>query len=226
MKNAVHISQDWLHAVQSGEYLHPQELPLAGQRMDLALKSSSDYDKKCFWLNIYNAGFQYLHHGTPMPRSAIFTHKFIGVGAGIFSLDDIEHGMLRRNRYKYGLGYLPQISPRRINRHYGVDKFDKRIHFGLHCGGQSCPPIRHYDPAGLEAQLEIATRHYLHVSTTVNHKKKELAVSRLFLWYHGDFGGAEGIRKIHREYLGHDFKGYRIRFKPYDWSEQADPFSG
>ena len=39
-----------------------------------------------------------------------------------------------------------------------VEPLDPRIHFALVCGAKSCPPIRVYTPASLEAGLEAAAQ--------------------------------------------------------------------
>ena len=60
-----------------------------------------------------------------------------------FSLDDIEHGILRRNARNH-----IEVGDSKLT--HMVDKVDYRIHFALNCGAQSCPAIAFYTIASLE----------------------------------------------------------------------------
>ena len=71
----------------------------------------------------------------------------------ILSLDDIEHGILRRYRQKYSLGYLPQFWVNNTIKKLAVHEMDNRIHCALSCGAVSCPAIAFYDAENIDAQL-------------------------------------------------------------------------
>ena len=79
------------------------------------------------------------------------------VGGLLFSLDEIEHGVLRCNRGhpkdKKPMFGLTENDPR---MKLMLTKFDARIHFALNCGANSCPPIRIYQADRLNAQVGIA----------------------------------------------------------------------
>ena len=66
-----------------------------------------DIQKKAFWINIYNAFFQILRKEKKVGKPEIYRSKLIPLAGHHFSLDDIEHGILRKYRLKWGLGYLP-----------------------------------------------------------------------------------------------------------------------
>ena len=53
---------------------------------------------------------------------------------------------------------------------------------------------------------------------------KIMNVSRLFYWFKADFGGKEGTRKIIDKYMETNTKGYKIKYNPYDWSENLSNF--
>ncbi len=99
---------------------------------------------KTFWINIYNAWFQILATREKKKSPEIFTGKLITIADTKFSLDDIEHGILRRYRWKLSRGYLPELFPGRLIKQLAVAKIDYRIHFALNCGAKSCPPIAFY----------------------------------------------------------------------------------
>ena len=75
------------------------------------------------------------------------------VGGLLFSLDEIEHGVLRCNR-----GHPKDKKPMFVLENdprmkLMLTKFDARIHFALNCGANSCPPIRIYQADRLNAQV-------------------------------------------------------------------------
>lgn len=177
-----------------------------------------DNAKKTFWINIYNAWFQILAIRLGKTQPQIFTEKLIRIAGIQFSLDDIEHGILRKYRWKYSLGYLPQFNPAPHIKQLSVTTIDYRIHFALNCGAKSCPPIAFYQYAQLETQLTMATTAFLNAETTIDAANKIVKVNRIMLWFNGDFGGNGGIKQILTTYCAHDVRAYRIVFNQYDWS--------
>ena len=100
---------------------------------------NTDDAKKCFWINIYNAYYQLLALKHNQTRGDIFKLKDIKIARNQFSLDDIEHGILRKYRWKFSLGYLPNIFVSVLIKKLAVNVVDYRIHFALNCGAVSCP---------------------------------------------------------------------------------------
>ena len=143
---------------------------------------------------------------------------------GALSLDAIEQGVLRGGRSKYGLGYLPRL-PRRFERRYAVD-CDPRIHFALNCGAESCPAIRAYRPGDVDDQLDAATRLYLEETAEYDPGSGVARIPRVFLWYRGDFGGGDDIRRFLREYgVVPDGADPTLRHRPWDWSKAEEKFA-
>lgn len=186
---------------------------------------NNDRLKLSFWINIYNAAFLYLRKYLGLKRPGIYTRKVIPVAGEVLSLDDIEHGILRKYRWKYSKGYLPSIAVRRIIRLLSVEKIDYRIHFALNCGARSCPPILFYDPEKINDQLDVATEEFIKNNTSFSHDKKEIYLSRIFLWYKGDFGGRKGIKRLIEKTFNKDISNYKLRYQSYDWTEVLDNFS-
>lgn len=180
--------------------------------------------QKAFWINCYNAYFLILRRDRQVDKSAIYTSAEITVAQQDFCLDDLEHGILRRFRYKYSLGYLPNLLvPRHIKR-LAVGEVDYRIHFALNCGAESCPPIAFYTPEQLGQQLDQAMQAFLESESEWDTANKVLHTTRLFLWFLGDFGGTKGIRQIYQDQLGKDLTGYAIKYKAYSWEEALGNF--
>ncbi|MCE7922456.1 MAG: DUF547 domain-containing protein [Haliscomenobacteraceae bacterium CHB4] len=191
----------------------------------LRLALDTDERKKAFWINIYNAFFQLLRSEKKIPKPEIYRKKSVVIAGTAFSLDDIEHGILRRYRLKWALGYLPDLLASRTVKRLAVSRLDYRIHFALNCGARSCPPIAFYTADKIDQQLERAALSFLEAETTVYSEQNEVHISRLLQWYIGDFGGKNGIRRILYDKLHLDTKGHRIVFNEYDWTEQLDNFS-
>ena len=186
----------------------------------------TDNSKKTFWINIYNAFFQILSIREMKAKPAVFKTKSINITGIKFSLDEIEHGILRKYRWKCSLGYLPQIFPSKEIKHLAVASIDYRIHFALNCGAQSCPPIAFYNADRIDKQLDLATQSFLESETSIDEGRKVVSVSKLMLWFKADFGGNEGIHKMLAKYLKKDLRFYTIRYADYDWEQSLKNFGG
>ncbi len=129
-------------------------------------------DAKAYWLNLYNAGaldLAGLGAATAQPSvlrvPGGFSRPWTTVAGENLSLDDIEHGKIRR------LG-------------------DPRIHGALVCGSASCPTLRPepYRGEEVESQLGDQMRSFLAAGgAVVDQTEGVLRLSRVFLWYGGDF---------------------------------------
>lgn len=185
---------------------------------DLADQLDSDPKKNAFWVNIYNAWYQILATEFKLENPDIFKAREIRIGGHEFNLDEIEHGILRRYRHKYALGYLPQLFVKDEIRRLAVSQVDWRIHFALNCGAISCPPIAVYEVEKLEAQFDLATRSFLRQEVKIDEAEKTIVTTRIMFWFPGDFGGKEGIREILEEVFQKDLHGYQIGYADYDWT--------
>lgn len=225
MENLLYKSQDLIESVKSGKSTTALTKNLAeGSIEELQEALFDDNRRKTYWINLYNAYYQILRKEMALKPPKIFTKRVIKLAARHWSLDDIEHGILRKYRYKYSLGYLPNmIIPNRV-RYLAVKELDYRIHFALNCGAQSCPPIAIYSIDSLDEQLRFASRAFLKNETLVDDDKKTVSVSRILFWFLKDFGGRHGIRNILEQYLNKSFAGYKIKFRPYSWTEKLDNF--
>lgn len=124
-----------------------------------------------FWLNLYNAtALQLVRQARRAGADSVLRLRgaFDQPGAVVagtpLSLNDIEHGKLRR---------------------FG----DPRIHFAIVCGSLSCPTLR-YEPfreAGLDRQLEDQSRTFFASSGVQRTGADRVLLSRILLWYGGDF---------------------------------------
>ncbi|WP_341224640.1 DUF547 domain-containing protein [uncultured Arcticibacterium sp.] len=180
----------------------------------------TDSQKKAFWINCYNAYYQILRKNTKLLAPEIYTEKLIKIAGENFSLDEIEHGILRKYRIKISLGYLPNIFAPILIKSLAVNKVDYRIHFALNCGAKSCPPIAFYNYNKLDQQLDIATLSFLESETEVFYDKMEIHTTSLMSWFRGDFSGKKGIKQILEDKLNIPTTGFKLIYKPYSWEDQ------
>ncbi len=221
------LSEKFLYAVKTEAATDSLEAELSALKMnELITGLSNDNARKTFWINIYNAFFQILAIREKKSKPKIYTKRLIPIAGHSFSLDDIEHGILRKYRWKYSMGYLSEFLPPKLIKQLAVSIIDYRIHFTLNCGAKSCPPIAFYKYENIEQQLNIATRTFLRSETETDTLKKILRTSKILQWYKGDFGGKKGILSLLSKVLNQDFTGYEIRFKDYDWSSHFKNYSG
>lgn len=222
----VALSEQLLLNVKNGVVTNSIEYSLETLDIgDLTESLLNDNIKKAFWINIYNSYFQILSVREKKAKPGIFTQKLISIAGRKFSLDDIEHGILRKYRWKLSLGYLPQLFPSSLIKQMAVSVIDFRIHFALNCGAKSCPPIAFYKVDSIDKQLDLATQSFLEGETEVDEGKRVVIVTKLMQWFKGDFGGKQGIIRVVSKYLKKDFRSYSISYKKYEWDVQLANFT-
>ncbi|UOQ68976.1 DUF547 domain-containing protein [Hymenobacter volaticus] len=141
--------------------------------------SWSKAEQMAYWINAYNAYTIRLildHYpvqsikdiGTKIQIPFVTTPwaaKFFTIGGTKMSLDNIEHGTLRK---QYN---------------------DPRIHFALVCASLSCPRLRNeaYTAAKLDSQLDEQGRDFLRNPAKNKPGKTSAQLSKYFDWYKGDW---------------------------------------
>jgi len=186
---------------------------------------NDDLPKKAFWINCYNAFYQILRKELRLSKKTIYRTKEIKIANASFSLDDIEHGILRRYKLKHSFGFLTNPFASALIKKLAVDVVDYRIHFALNCGAKSCPPIAFYKRENIEKQLDLATQSFLASETNYDEENKIVHTTALFQWFRFDFGGEEGVRQIYMNQLGKDISEYAIKYNDYSWDEHLDNYS-
>ncbi len=184
----------------------------------------NDAQKKAFWINIYNAYYQILRTDKKITKPDIYKKKLFVVAGRLLSLDDVEHGILRRCKYKYSLGFITNFLTSRYIKKHTVDVLDYRIHFALNCGAKSCPPIAFYNTEKINQQLDLATQSFLEGETEFDDTNKIVHTTTLFKWFYADFGKEKGIKKIFLKQLNKDIKDYKIKYKEYSWEDNLSNF--
>ena len=229
-KNAlVKLSQNFIYAAKTNEDAATYIQQLRELPYDSLLKTiATDDEKKAFWINLYNAFTYTSLHKNPEQynnRRKFFGNKNIIIAGKAFSLDKIEHGILRRSKIKWSLGYLNKIFAGKTEKELRVDTLDYRLHFALNCGAKSCPPIAFYIPETIHLQLETATMAYLSGEVEYDSTTNVLKLPAILSWFRRDFGGKKKIVELlkTKQLLPSTVEPI-IQFKQYDWTLYPDNF--
>lgn len=167
-------------------------------------------DRKAFFINAYNAIAIHgiLNDQSPesrFGRARLFKRMRVDVLGQPMSLEDIEHGRLRK------MG-------------------DARIHFAIVCASLSCPRLssRAYLPETLDRQLDAAAEHFLNDPTrnVFDSNRRVAYVSRIFNWFEEDFAAEAGsLQRYMARYVTDQASArvlrsedFDVNFRDYDWS--------
>lgn len=223
------LSEQFLKTIKNGGETDKIQALLASTTMEaLHDDLKTNEQKTAFWINIYNAYIQVILRKNPElyeDRSQFFKRKQLPIAGRMLSFAEIEHGMVRKSQWEYGLGYIRTWFPDQMERKLRVDKRDYRIHFALNCGAKDCPPVAIYEAGRLEEQLTKGTELFLKKTTQYDKEKKQLTVTSLFSWFRGDFGGKKGTKKILvQQGILSEVKGVELVYSNYDWTLFLDHF--
>lgn len=193
-----------------------------------------DNERLAFWVNVYNvlmihAVIAFEIQNTVWQDKGFFRRAAYRINGWRVNADEIEHGILRRNRLPPYMPF-PVFASHDPRRAWAPSKVDARIHTALHCASRSCPPIAAYAPAQLDAQFDLAARAFVNATTQLETRAAEptlLTLSPIFKWYAQDFGGREGILDFIARYWRNEQEAeqmrraremFRINWARYDWS--------
>ncbi|WP_349359401.1 DUF547 domain-containing protein [Stappia sp.] len=136
-------------------------------------------DAYAFWVNLYNAvtlqvvlahypvaSIRDIDLGGGFFSRGPWKKDLVSVGGQGLSLDDIEHGILRK--------------------HYS----DPRVHYAVNCASIGCPNLatRAYTGADLERMLDDGARAFVNHPRGVRVERRGIRASRIYSWFSEDFG--------------------------------------
>ena len=167
-----------------------------------------------FWINAYNA---VTIHGIlrEYPTSSIRNHTATVVGYNIW-----KHLQLYVNRKPYSLNQIEHGILRKKN--------DPRIHFAIVCASVSCPRLLNeaYTANRIQDQLDTNARDFFGRSRNFRHDGEKLQLSSILKWFDVDFGASqtERLQKI-AKWLPNDrvqqaveSGRVKVRYLDYDWN--------
>ncbi|KAI4872439.1 hypothetical protein NFI96_033675 [Prochilodus magdalenae] len=198
---------DYKAMSQSPCFKHYCELAVQLQRVELL--SLSREEKLAFFINIYNALVIHGNLRLGFPKNMWQRYRFFNyvsylIGGEVFTLQDIENGVLRGNRK--GVAQLLKPFSKNDPRLQGIDS-----------------QLR----TAAEAFLENDD------GCIVDSVKREVKLSQIFKWYKADFGGTdEKLLNWVVDHMGASQKksslksllsagNVKVSYMPYDWSTNS-----
>ena len=169
------------------------------------VSQANDATKQAFYINAYNL-------------------NVIDQAVALYPLNSVQSATKFFDRKAITVGgqklSLNQLEKEKLLKPYG----DARFHFVLVCGALGCPPITSfaYTPALLSKQLDQQTRIAINNPQFIqlDAASKRVAISKIFQWYVGDFGGnTKSVLKFINEYRSDKIPaGYKVDYYEYDWT--------
>ncbi len=173
-----------------------------------------------FWINAYNAvTVRGILREYPTTSIRNHTAKIFGyniwkdlllvVGGRSYSLEDIEHKVLRHMR-------------------------DPRIHFAIVCASKGCPRLRNeaYTAERLERQLDDNARHFFAQRQNFRYDpaRRHFELSSILKWFGRDFGEDDrAVLRAIAPFLPESASqvastgGVTVSYLTYDWSLNDQP---
>ncbi len=173
-------------------------------------------EQLAFWINAYNAyTLKIVVDNYPVKSikdigsiiRSVWRIPFVPIGPRTMTLDDIEHGIIRK-QFK-----------------------EPMIHFALVCAARSCPPLREeaYKGQSLKNQLEDQGKRFLR-NQKLNRfdlPKRQAYLSSILKWYREDFPSGDRnffiyLSRFAPQNAAASLSGepalWSVRYLGYDWS--------
>jgi hypothetical protein len=166
----------------------------------------SENKQKAFWINAYNAyTIKLILENYPLKSIMDIKQKgktawkipFAKVGGKTYTLDHIEHEILRKNL------------------------FDPKIHVGVNCASGSCPKLgnKAFTEENIEAELTKLMKDFINDSSRNKLSKKKVQISEIFNWFKGDFTKNGSVIDYLNKYSEIEIKSNaKVSHLKYDWS--------
>jgi hypothetical protein len=178
-------------------------------------KLTTDNEKLAFWINVYNIfAVKIVLNNYPLKSikdvggffKSVWKVKAGTVGGKKYSLDEIEHGILRK------MG-------------------DPRIHTAIVCASISCPNLRKksYSSKNLNKQLDTQMKDFLAnpnkgMRINIKEQPRRIFLSPIFNWFAQDFKSSGGVRNFISPYVSEENRNviknpqYLISYMDYNWA--------
>jgi hypothetical protein len=166
----------------------------------------SENKQKAFWINAYNAyTIKKILENDPLismvdikeNSKTAWKIPFAKVGGKTYTLDYIEHEILRKNL------------------------FDPRIHVGVNCAANSCPKLGNvaFTEDNIEDTLEHLMKVFINDSTKNKITENKIQISSIFDWFEEDFTKNSTVVEYLNTYSKTTInKKVAINYLKYDWS--------
>jgi len=158
-------------------------------------------DKLAYWMNTYNA-FTIKLIIDNYPTKSIkhiknaWDSRFFKLGEKWYSLNDIEHKILRKMN-------------------------DPRIHFGINCASFSCPPLlnRAFTAESVNNDLDYLAHQFINDHKRNIISENTIQISKIFQWFSKDFKTEGSLIDYLNKYSDITINSNAKKsFRKYDWS--------
>jgi len=168
--------------------------------------SWSENKQKAFWINAYNAyTIKLILENYPLKSimdikqegKTAWKISFANVGGKTYTLDHIEHEILRKNL------------------------FDPRIHVGVNCASVSCPKLGNvaFTEENVHANLEELMKEFINDSSRNKITNNKVQISSIFDWFKEDFTKNGSVIDYLNKYSNTEINpNAKISYLKYDWS--------
>jgi len=158
-------------------------------------------EKLAYWINAYNAFTVRLildHYPVKSIKDIKdpWGKEFIAIADKTYSLEDIEHKILRKMN-------------------------EPRIHFAINCASYSCPNLLNqaYNTENLEQQLDAAAKRFVNDASKNSISKDSVEISKIFDWFSGDFKKYGTIIDFLNTYSTVKIdRNAKVKYKSYNWN--------
>lgn len=172
-------------------------------------KSWTADEIKAFWINAYNAFTVKLIvdnypvksikelGGSIYKVNTPWDIKFIHIGDETYDLNNIEHGILRK------------------------DYDESRVHAAVNCASVSCPKLLNeaYTSEDLEKQLNDQMIYFINDTDKNTVAQSKITISPIFKWFSGDFTKDGSIVDYINKYSEIEIdKSASVKYNDYDWN--------
>lgn len=192
---------------------------------------ADDSERLAFWINAYNAlvvrSVALALAEDPTYRVdrddfAFFKREVHTIAGAVYSLDQLEHGVVRGERTHGSVETLDDAAWAPYAAHHAQlfdgGTVDARIHVGFNCAARSCPPLPSFAFTGAELDAQLDARAEGFVQDPARGAGPS-GISMLFFWFAPDFGASHGssrgfIERYRADTSSVDFD----TFLDYDWA--------
>lgn len=148
----------------------------------LAISRYAPGEQLAYWINLYNA----LTVRVVLDHYPVDSIRDIKLSSGLFAAGPWDKKLIVIEGEEVSLNDIEHRIIRPIWR-------DARVHYALNCASIGCPSLapKAFTAASLDARLNQAATAFVNSPHGVRVADGQITVSRIFDWFHEDFGGGD-----------------------------------
>ncbi|HBH05250.1 MAG TPA: hypothetical protein DDX92_01440 [Flavobacteriales bacterium] len=205
-QSALELSQQMAGMVRSELDVSEEQQKIAQLDMnELAKELDSDAKRNSFWLNIYNVyGQLALNAYGGKCDNKCKKNRNINIGGYLFSLADIQYGMLLKNKQPH--------KKEDWSSKVQVSEVDRRVIFAWDMGQQAVQDVGYFDPNDLDNQLEEVMKGYLEANARYDKNKNTIILPGWLITYSVMWPKYDLLKKIKEFELVNSARATNIKY--------------